>query len=646
MKKNFLIGVGTLAYLCLCGVIMYQLTLPEEELTTPDLPEKEDSGTIKFTTPVVIPDPDSPEKKEEKDETGSASQEKTPDSDKGSQADDSATKVTPVVSPDKEEPQKEDQSKKEPQKEDQGKKEPEPVVPDKPQVVFVPRDEKSPVTAPAVPEKREEMMSAAIPKSFGIAVLSTKEGVSDLIQDGIHSLLLRREDLAGHAFKKAMELDPDCPWAYWGLYLTYCVPGSEGDKLAHEAIGKVRKWAKDTSLPDRDRAYMEGVVALAEEGAEKSGRVYKEIATRWKADLAAVMLASLLLHDRYDDDGRPMGGQGEAINLLDEALATHKDNHALNFMRALMEEGSPSVSPVALNCAEQAVKLAPASPDSHHLRGHLLFLSGQYEQAATCFREAANLSKPIEENESLADNEVWIKSRLYEDMSLYCQGKNEEAFQKALDLTKLKEDASRPNSPGTNLIRWEAAIMPVRMALASDSESELSSALKSLPAGSEKSITLNDDPHTVFYKALYRYLHVRIGFARHEGDARRQTIFYNEALRVFQAGSEKAMSMGAISYWIRAKQLLEQLDLDLRARAFPESSRSRREMGEELQMRSSLLLPPVMPFPVEYWTAEEMIGGGKASREEIIKVINRGFQRFPNQNGLMQFMKKVKEQES
>ena len=84
-------------------------------------------------------------------------------------------------------------------------------------------------------------------------------------------------------------------------------------------------------------------------------------------------------------------------------------------MRALLEEVAPSIYPATVETARRAVSANPFSASAHHLLGHCLFRTGDYEGASAAFKESENLCLAWEkaENVSPALDDAYFRSILY-----------------------------------------------------------------------------------------------------------------------------------------------------------------------------------------------------------------------------------------
>lgn len=87
--------------------------------------------------------------------------------------------------------------------------------------------------------------------------------------------------------------------------------------------------------------------------------------------------------------------------MVEAVLKERPGSQAALFMRALLEEVAPSISPETVEIARRAVAANPFSASAHHLLGHCLFRTGDYEGASAAFKESENLCLAWEKAENV-----------------------------------------------------------------------------------------------------------------------------------------------------------------------------------------------------------------------------------------------------
>lgn len=517
--------------------------------------------------------------------------------------------------------------------------------------VVAPVTPPEPVVPPKPPFPRialtGEMLTGFLPQSFSLAVATSSDEVQSLVLSGMHHLLTNWDSAATYALQRAAALDPDCALAQFGVYLSLSTPGMEREAVGTAAYEKLKTMVKSEGLPDRERAYLEAAVALHDEGAPAAGSVFASIAERWKADLPARLLAALMLHDRYDAQGAPSPNQARAMALLDEALETNPDNHALLFTRALVEEAAPVPSEITIKALKKAIELAPNHAPTYHLYGHFQFRGGDYEGAAKTFENTAALydktRNPL--NATMASDSGWLKSMQYRAVALFCAGKQNTALEEARRLALLPLDETRPRAEGSMQQEWECQTLPTRLMLGSDSADVLKHAKFILPEYSGKKATPEDKPSELHIKLLDNYLETRIALssAKDTTLAAKEFTVFKETKRLLEQVGEKALEEGAGSYWSRAKQMGERLEADLFARLNPAEAETWRKTAAEKQLFPSLLMPPTLPYPVEYeWASGlESLGNQSPGYATVPAIVTAGLARFPKHIDLLRLQAKV-----
>lgn len=161
---------------------------------------------------------------------------------------------------------------------------------------------------------------------------------------------------------------------------------------------------------------------------------------------------------------------------------------------------------------------------------------------------------------------------------------------------------------GTLLQLWDIKTLPARLALGYNTLSALQKAKSTLK--DDAKVNIDDvtlSPDVLYRRALLEYLNTReLALQTPTGDKvlAAEKVFHQWKERLTAARAQ-ASAHGATSPWARAYLLLELLDLDLKARLYPDSRERWRQNAESLQSTAALLLPPALPFPIELLDARE-----------------------------------------
>jgi tetratricopeptide (TPR) repeat protein len=195
------------------------------------------------------------------------------------------------------------------------------------------------------------------------------------------------------AFKKAMEIDPQCAMCAWGEAwslgptINYDVDAGQiraaaevvakagslagGESEKNKALIAALKLRTGTDHAAADLAYAKAVDALV---------------VRYPGDdeLAILTSDAWIEEWRFHDDGQ---GLARAVHVLEPVLQRHPDNTgAIHFyIHATEINGQPAL---ALPYAERLGALAPGASHLVHMASHTFFRVGRYEDAAIANAQA------------------------------------------------------------------------------------------------------------------------------------------------------------------------------------------------------------------------------------------------------------------
>ena len=293
------------------------------------------------------------------------------------------------------------------------------------------------MNSPSLNGWREAVFRAGVPAQPAVLppgvepmmVGSSSPAAQMLVLEGMTHLLTfgdMRAFLTGDA---ALRLDPDCLMAHWGRCMSLMGAGPAFQDQRVHSMKRMKELALRPDCPERERAYADALAVLLMDGPVKAREAWKTICSTWKRDPYAPLFYAMLLRDGFDGQGNPGEGQKEAVRVVEDVLKERPGSQAALFMRALLEEVAPSISPATVETARRAVSANPFSASAHHLLGHCLFRTGDYEGASAAFKESENLCLAWEkaENVSPALDDAYFRSILYRAVSGFCAGRYKRA---------------------------------------------------------------------------------------------------------------------------------------------------------------------------------------------------------------------------
>ncbi len=215
---------------------------------------------------------------------------------------------------------------------------------------------------------------------------------------GLRLIYAFNHDEAERAFRRAAELDPKMPMAWWGVAFAvgpnYNLPvDAAREKIAYDAVQKAL--ALSAGGPEAERAYIEALARrytndpnphfpqLARDFVD----AMRQLSERYPDDLdAATIFAESLMNLRpwelWNKDGTPAPGTAEIVSALESVLRRDPNHLGANhyYIHAVEASTSPDR---ALPSAARLGALAPAAGHLVHMPGHVYIRVGDYQSMRT-----------------------------------------------------------------------------------------------------------------------------------------------------------------------------------------------------------------------------------------------------------------------
>lgn len=477
-------------------------------------------------------------------------------------------------------------------------------------------------------------VEAAPEHGFTTAIFAATPEAQQAVLRGMAHLITFWDEAAYAEFKRAISLDPDCPMAHWGLVLSTITPNDERTPEKLASLKKLEEILAKKEAPEKELAYIRALFFLIKEGPRSAALKFEEISKQWRADEIAPLLTAMLCRDGFNEMGAPREGQQKAIALLDDMAAINENLQPAHFLRALLEETNPVVTLDTLTSALRAVELSPHNAPSLHLLGHLYFRAGEYEKAEKQFNRAAEQYIAWQQGSglTLADNEGYFRATLYRAVSEWFRGDREKAETTAANLAKLPINMVRPKSKGTLIQLWEVRNLPLKMAVSTypvTPKKEIEERMPP-PVKSEESPLSNS-----VSSACLQYASLLLA----QKDGNREAIDIHAGNldrlgRMLLESENAAMQETSYSYWNRTMELCEQYLIAAKAMLYPDSADIWYNQARDAQQHASLLLPPVLLYPVKWREALDLYA--KGDFEQCIKACDEALAFSPNHASVME----------
>ncbi len=433
------------------------------------------------------------------------------------------------------------------------------------------------------------------PSSLALFVSSENDEARRAVELGMRHLLTSWDEAAFAEFARARKLDPSCAMATWGLLLSSL--GSDHDAERADSLAALRKIVRERDLLPQEQSYCEALALLLVEGPVSAAECMRRCAERFRRDPTLRMWEIVFLRNGYDLAGHPRREQERALQLAEELLRAQPDEHAALFLRALLEETAPAVSPRAIECARRAVELAPSHPVSRQLLGHLLARANRFVEAAVEFRRARELYVQgcAEIGCRPDDDDGQIRALLSLATAQWQAGDRRASLQTRRKLASLAVNTNRPRSRRSRLLIWEARSLPARIALAETTLPDTGDVKACLKAAELPGMP-DEDPARDYLACLRWVMESRVALSqrkRFEASACLERA--QKALDALLSPSPGESGDRDAACVARAVEACRIAIYRTRGLLNPSSAPFWRQDADETARPSSSLLPPVMP---------------------------------------------------
>lgn len=319
-------------------------------------------------------------------------------------------------------------------------------------------------------------------KGLVTAVSAANETAQIHTVQGLNHLHGGWEFEAMRHFAVAMQEDPRCLMAHWGMIMAMLAPSPETDVHRLATTTRLLELIDDGEGTELERGYAYGLVKYVEEGPAGAATAFRRVADKFPGELQAGIFAALFGRAGYDSFGGATPDQLAAEDRLSKLIERNPEEalplHALLLIRAEAPDLRPS-----LELARHLCQLVPDYAPYFHVLGHYEWRCGEHSKAAAAFGRAASLySIWMKENKATpADCPGWVRAECYRVVSLASKGDFENALASAEKISTTTLDPKRHSAPGTRRLLWDAKTLPARVLLRRAAPGDAAKALAALP---------------------------------------------------------------------------------------------------------------------------------------------------------------------
>ena len=482
-----------------------------------------------------------------------------------------------------------------------------------------------------------------------IAIIAENQNAQIHTLQGLNHLHAGWDFEAIRHFAVAMQADPRCLMAHWGMIMSMLGTSPETDSYRLAATQRLLELVADGEGTELERGFAYCLIKYVEEGSKGAGIAFRKVSDRFPKDIQSEIFAILFSRGGYDLTGEITATQAEAEKNLDRLIQRVPNNALPLHTYLLVKAEAPNLKP-SIQLAKKLCEIAPNYPPYLHLLGHYQWRSGFFDEAITSFSLAEKYYTEWMTSNKIkyADCPQLILTKSYLAVAKASAGNFPDAIAAATELSKIPLDPKRPTSLGNRQILWDAQTLPARIIMHCGGKNDPTEALLSLP---------NPPENQAFHKhSLSRWWTdgVRITLQARRllnvGDIKTaaETIdalsFHGEAM-IKQ--KDAASARGEYAQWRRALLDLEMLNANLRghlALAGPKESQGSAfnwfRAAADRQRASTLIHPPLILSPMandlgDYYVSIHQPQKALAAYQEAIL-------KFPNEASALKRIEKVK----
>ncbi|MBB5350587.1 tetratricopeptide (TPR) repeat protein [Haloferula luteola] len=490
----------------------------------------------------------------------------------------------------------------------------------------------------------------AVKGGVKMTITALNREVQQAVCDGLTCLHAGWDFEAYRHFVKALEGDPDCLMAHWGVGLALLHGSDDFSEEREAALNRILGLVDRGVGTDLEHRYVFGLTKLIQEGAREASAVFASAAEEYPNDPQLGLLQALLGRGGYDIMGDVTPDQERSEAVVRELIVKHPELSYLRYALLAMRAEAPDLEK-DLEMARGLTMESPEFPPYFHLLGHFEWRSGHHQEAQQAFGWAADAYSEWMESTGLGalDCPGWTKAESYRAVALASKGDYETALAAAKALAGVKVPVDRATSDGARMLLWEGKTLPARILMRRGRQEDLEEARKLLPSV-EETKGLRD--HTLAVWSFQAFsTAVGAQLAMQQGDQEAAGVLVQDFTRLgstFVETRQVAAARGEQSHWIRCFHAMEEMSGELTgllAMSGPEGSRGSAYnwflSARDHQRRASVMMPPMVLTPMgvrlsDYLSSEE-------KWDKALEALETGLTSYPNDVELLQRLVTVAE---
>ncbi|NOQ91231.1 MAG: hypothetical protein GQ552_00785 [Flavobacteriaceae bacterium] len=275
---------------------------------------------------------------------------------------------------------------------------------------------------------------------------------------------------AEKAFVKVIDLDPNCPMAYWGVLMSiyHTIWFEPSEEVLNKGL-KILKVAENLPMTEREKDYLDAIGQIyidwdkvdhktREKRMEKK---MEENYLKYQDDTEAAIFYALALKSTADNEDKNHTNEKKAGKIL-ESIFPNQPNHPGIAHYIIHNYDNPELAPLALTTARKYAEIAPSSSHALHMPSHIFTRLGLWDESINSNVYSASAAQCYAQEVEMKG--VWANEIHAMDYLVYAylqKGDNDNAIKQNNYLQTIYD----VNPHNLSAIAYPFAAIPVRIVL-------------------------------------------------------------------------------------------------------------------------------------------------------------------------------------
>lgn len=447
------------------------------------------------------------------------------------------------------------------------------------------------------------------PAGINMAISASEENAQKHVLQGLNLIHGGWDFEAYRHFVAALQCDPDCLMAHFGVIFSLLENESEFRKARLAAAERALALIQAGAGTEIERGYLFATMRLLDDGPAAAADAFAQVSQKYPQDMQLQLFESYFRRSGFDEYGTPKTEQVLAQKKVQALMQSQPNSPLLMHGWLMMRTENLRMEP-DLPMARKLCQMVPDYAPYFHLLGHYEWRCGNHREAATAFSRCADLYQDWMKKcgFGIADCPEWIRAESYRAVALASAGDYDSALAVASALAKVSVSEDRLQSPGARILWWEAKTLEARLLMRRSSKGDLVRARASVPSRESMQKMSQHSRVAFFYQGLGMALDGQIAL---EGKNATRAGEIHQALAahlpLMEQARSDAIKLGELTVFARAFSFLEIATMSFKgdlamSQADPKSTSAYNwySGARERQAFASRLMPPssLMPMSV------------------------------------------------